>query len=37
MNKSFMVVGLTFLAAGIFWLIGARFLQRDTESASGKI
>jgi MFS family permease len=30
MNKSFVVVGLMFLAAGIFWLAGIRFLQRDT-------
>jgi hypothetical protein len=22
-----------FLAAGVFWLLGARFLQRDTERA----
>ena len=33
LNKSFLVVGLTFLAAGVFWLLGARFLQRDTERA----
>ena len=33
MNKSFLVVGLTFLAAGVFWLLGARHLQRDTERA----
>ena len=25
MNKSFLVVGLTFLAAGVFWLLGARY------------
>jgi len=34
MNKSFLVVGLTFLAAGVLWLIGTRYLQRDTELAS---
>jgi len=33
MNKSFLVVGLTFLAAGVLWLLGARHLQRDTERA----
>ena len=33
MNKSFIAVGLTFLAAGFFWLVGVRYLQRDTESA----
>jgi MFS family permease len=30
MNKSFLVVGLMFLAAGAFWLAGARYLQADT-------
>jgi MFS transporter, Spinster family, sphingosine-1-phosphate transporter len=34
MNKSFLLVGLMFLAAGVFWLIGVRFLKRDTEMAS---
>ena len=34
MNKSFFVVGLMFLAAGVFWLLGARHLQRDTERAT---
>ena len=33
MNKSFFVVGCMFLAAGIFWLIGMRYLKRDTERA----
>ena len=33
MNKSFFVVGLMFLAAGVLWLIGARYLQRDTAMA----
>jgi MFS family permease len=33
MNKSFFVVGLMFLAAGVLWLLGARHLQRDTELA----
>jgi hypothetical protein len=34
MNKSFIAVGLMFPAAGIFWLAGMRYLQRDTEAAS---
>jgi MFS family permease len=34
LNKSFIAVGVMFLAAGIFWLIGARYLRRDTERAS---
>jgi MFS family permease len=29
MNRSFLVVGITFLAAGALWLLGARFLKRD--------
>jgi MFS transporter, Spinster family, sphingosine-1-phosphate transporter len=33
MNKSFFVVGLTFLAAGVFWLVGTRYLQRDMAMA----
>ena len=34
MNKSFFIVGCMFLVAGICWLLGTRFLQRDTERAS---
>lgn len=37
MNKSFLVVGLMFLAAGIFWLLGVRYLKRDTEAALEKL
>jgi MFS transporter, Spinster family, sphingosine-1-phosphate transporter len=37
MNKSFLLVGLMFLAAGIFWLIGIPFLQRDTAMASVRL
>jgi MFS family permease len=33
MNKSFFVVGLMFIAAGIFWMLGIRYLKRDTEAA----
>jgi MFS transporter, Spinster family, sphingosine-1-phosphate transporter len=36
MNKSFVVVGFMFLVAGIFWLIGIRYLQRDTQAATAK-
>ena len=32
-NKSFLVVGLTFVAAGVLWLFGARHLRRDMEMA----
>lgn len=31
MNKAFVAVGVMFLVAGVLWLFGARFLQRDTE------
>ena len=34
MNKSFLVVGLMFIVSGVLWLIGTRYLQRDTERAS---
>jgi MFS family permease len=34
MNQSFFVVGLMFLASGVLWLIGTRYLQQDTELAS---
>jgi hypothetical protein len=37
MNKSFFVVGLMFLAAGVLWLIGMRYLQRDTAIASTRL
>ncbi len=36
MNKSFLVVGLMFVVSGVFWLIGTRYLQRDTERASAR-
>jgi hypothetical protein len=32
-NTSVLVVGLTFLAAGVLWLFGARHLQRDMRMA----
>ncbi len=34
MTFAFMVVGAMFVLAGVFWLIGMKFLQRDTERAS---
>lgn len=37
MNKSFLIVGITFLAAGVLWLLGARYLQRDTELAPTRL
>jgi hypothetical protein len=33
MSRSFFIVGLTFLAAGILWILGTRHLKRDTEFA----
>jgi MFS family permease len=36
MNKSFFIVGCMFLVAGVCWLIGTHYLQRDTERASGQ-
>ena len=35
MSKSFPVVGLMFLVAGVMWLCGARFLHRDTRPDHG--
>jgi len=37
MNKSFLVVGLTFLFAGGLWLTGMKFLKRDTELAPTRL
>ncbi len=37
MNKSFLVVGLMFLASGVFWLIGTRYLEADTKHGSGPL
>jgi hypothetical protein len=37
MNKSFFIVGLMFLAAGVFWLAGIRYLKRDTEMAPTRL
>jgi MFS transporter, Spinster family, sphingosine-1-phosphate transporter len=34
MNKSFLLVGSMFLVAGIFWLLGTRYLERDTDRAA---
>jgi len=37
MNKSFLVVGLTFLIAGVLWLWGTRYLARDTALAATRL
>ncbi|HTY60808.1 MAG TPA: MFS transporter [Acidobacteriota bacterium] len=37
MNTSFLVVGLMFLVAGVLWLAGTRYLQRDTVMASHRL
>jgi MFS family permease len=37
MNKSFRVIGLMFLVAGLFWLMGTRYLRRDTELAPTRL
>jgi MFS family permease len=37
MHRSFVAVGLMFLASGVLWLIGTRYLQRDTELASTRL
>jgi MFS family permease len=34
MEVGFLVVGVMFLAAGVFWMLGARHLARDTQLAS---
>jgi MFS family permease len=33
-NVSFLAVGLMFVAAGVFWLFGSKYLQRDKELAT---
>ena len=35
MDVGFLAVGVMFLAAGVFWLLGARHLARDTARAPG--
>jgi MFS transporter, Spinster family, sphingosine-1-phosphate transporter len=37
MTKSFLLVGLTFLIAGVLWLWGARYLARDMEMAPQRL
>jgi hypothetical protein len=37
MNKSFLIIGLAFLIAGVLWLWGARHLARDTELAPKRL
>jgi MFS transporter, Spinster family, sphingosine-1-phosphate transporter len=37
MNKSFLAVGIMFLVAGVSWLAGVRFLERDTRLAPTRL
>jgi predicted MFS family arabinose efflux permease len=37
MRKSFLIVGVAFLVAGMLWLWGARYLARDTERAPRRL
>jgi MFS family permease len=37
MNKGFGLVGLAIILAGVFWLMGSRHLQPDTERAPGRL
>lgn len=37
MNVAFQVVGVTFILSGVIWLIGARYLARDTELAPTRL
>jgi len=37
LNAGFLAVGVTFLAAGVFWLLGARHLARDTARAPTRL
>jgi len=37
MNTAFLLVGVMFVASGIFWLLGARHLARDTELAPQRL
>jgi len=34
MSKAFVLVGAMFVVAGVLWLLGARFLERDTEGST---
>jgi MFS transporter, Spinster family, sphingosine-1-phosphate transporter len=37
MNRAFALVGLAIVLAGVFWILGARSLQRDTEAAPTRL
>jgi MFS family permease len=37
MRKSFLIVGVAFLIAGVLWLWGSRYLARDTELAPKRL
>lgn len=37
MNTAFLIVGVMFVVSGVFWLLGARYLARDTELAPTRL
>ena len=37
LNIGFLVVGMMFVVAGAFWMLGARFLERDTQLAPARL
>jgi len=37
LDVGFLVVGVMFIVAGALWLLGMRFLQRDTELAPARL
>jgi MFS family permease len=37
MNRAFILVGVMFVAAGVLWLSGSKFLKRDTEMAANRL
>jgi hypothetical protein len=37
MNRAFVLVGAMFVVSGALWLLGTRFLKRDTELAPLKL
>jgi MFS family permease len=37
MNRAFVLVGVTFVVSGVLWLVGTKFLKRDTELAAKRL
>jgi hypothetical protein len=37
MNRAFVLVGVTFVVSGVLWLVGTKFLKRDTELAASRL